>query len=429
MSLNQAEQTKILSVLGASLGTIVEWYDFMLFAYLTPIFSAVFFPHKSETASLFLTFGIYAAGFLMAPLGSLFFGSIGDRFGRKSALFSAVVLMSLATFITIFLPSYREAGLLGPLSLMVVRLVQGFSIGGQYGTAMVTMIENAKHRQRGLIASIATMTSGIGVFLASLTVTLITLYLTHQQVFTWGWRIPYVIGALFCFIALIMRFCMRETSTFEKLRQSGDISKMPIRALLKNELKHLCLASGISAYGNIAYYFLASYLVVYITSVLHVSQSIPLIIITVFGLYFAFSAPLWGMLSDKVGRKPLLLYSALLTLIIAYPCFYLLKLQDAWAIATSIFVLSIPLMAIWGAYGAAAPELFSTKYRNSGTSISYNIGNSFFGGLTPLFATTLISLFSSNIAPIALLIIPSILIIPMIKIMPETAFDDQNFIH
>lgn len=406
----------------AATSTIVEWYDFMLFAYLTPIIAHNFFPHADKYAGILMTFGVFAAGFFMGPIGSMVMGSVGDRFGRKRALVISLLMMIFPMLVIAFLPTYNSIGVLAPLILILMRLFQGFSIGGSYGGVMVLMIESAKSNRRGFIASFATMSSGTGVFFASLVVMILSGILGSTALDIWGWRVGYLVGLILAIIALIMRLIIPESHSFEKLREEGGIALTPVRSMFKEQGKPLFFAIALSAYGNIAYYLILSYLETHFID-LGYSEFFSLAIITFFSLLFSFSAPLWGLMSDFFGRKILVKISIVLYIIFSYPAFIIMTMGPVYIIL-SIAILSIPLMLIWGSYGAAAPELFQARYRYSGNALSYNIGNSFFGGTVPFVATLLLVIVGSASAPAWLLIISSIIMIPIVYYMPETRFKE-----
>ena len=402
----------------ASASTVVEWYDFMLFAYLTPIFALNFFPTADKLSGILMTFGVFAAGFFMGPVGSMVMGSLGDRLGRKKSLVLSIMMMTVPLLIIAILPTYKTIGVLAPIILVLMRLIQGFSIGGSYGGVMVFMIESAKPNRRGYIASFATMSSGMGVFLASLVVMLLSWFISTEGLNDWGWRLAYVMGLVFAIIALLMRLYIPESASFEKLKEDDNISKTPVRSMFKKQKKNLFYAIALSAYGNIAYYLVLSYLETHFVE-LGYSQFFALSVVTVFSLVFAFSAPLWGALSDLVGRKPLVKVAIFIYIFFSYPAFMLMNMGEYY-LFLSVAILSVPLMLIWGSYGAAAPELFEAKYRYSGNALSYNIGNSFFGGTMPFIATLLIVLFGGTNAPAWLLIVSSLIMVPIIRNMPET---------
>ncbi|QLE79756.1 MHS family MFS transporter [Francisella sp. Scap27] len=401
----------------ASASTVVEWYDFMLFAYLTTIFAHNFFPSASPSSAILMTFGVFAAGFFMGPVGSLVIGSVGDRFGRKVALVLSISLMIIPMIVIAILPTYNSIGILAPIILVLMRLVQGFSIGGSYGGVMVLMIESAKPNRRGFVASFATMASGTGVFIASLIVMLLTYKLGNQALESWGWRLGYFIGLVLAVLALIMRLSIPESSSFENLEEQGELSSKPVRSMLKKQFRPLFFAISISAYGNIAYYLVLSYLETHFIQIGY-DEFTSLAIITIFSLLFSFSAPFWGWLSDLCGRKALIKVAIALYILVSYPAFMIMGSSLAMLVL-AVILLSLPLMLIWGSYGAAAPELFRAKYRYSGNALSYNIGNSFFGGTIPFVATLLFVSLGFN-APAWLLIVSSVIMVPIIYCMPET---------
>lgn len=389
----------------------------MLFAYLTTIFAHNFFPSASPSSAILMTFGVFAAGFFMGPIGSLVIGSVGDRFGRKVALVLIYIIDDYTNDCDSYLPTYNSIGILAPIILVLMRLVQGFSIGGSYGGVMVLMIESAKPNRRGFVASFATMASGTGVFIASLIVMLLTYKLGNQALESWGWRLGYFIGLVLAILALIMRLSILESSSFENLEEQGELSSKPVRSMLKKQFRPLFFAISISAYGNIAYYLVLSYLETHFIQIGY-DEFTSLAIITIFSLFFSFSAPFWGWLSDLYGRKTLIKVAIALYILVSYPAFMIMGSSLAMLVL-AVILLSLPLMLIWGSYGAAAPELFRAKYRYSGNALSYNIGNSFFGGTIPFVATLLFVSLGFN-APAWLLIVSSVIMIPIIYCMPET---------
>ena len=406
----------------ASASTVVEWYDFMLFAYLTPIFALNFFPTTDKLSGILMTFGVFAVGFFMGPIGSIIMGSIGDRLGRKKALILSIMVMIVPLLVIAILPTYKTIGVLAPIILILMRLIQGFSIGGSYGGVMVFMIESAKPSRRGYIASFATMSSGVGVCLASLVVMLLSWFISTEALNDWGWRLAYIIGLVLAIAALIMRLSMPKSKAFEKLKEKDNISKTPVRSMFKKQRKPLFYAIALSTYGNIAYYLVLSYLETHFVE-LGYSQFFALSVITVFSLLFAFTAPLWGALSDLTGRKPLVKVAIFIYTLLSYPAFMLMNMGEYY-LFLSVAILSVPLMLIWGSYGAAAPELFEAKYRYSGNALSYNVGNSFFGGTMPFIATLLIVVFGGVNTPAWLLIGSSLIMIPIIMSMPETMYKE-----
>lgn len=409
-------------ILFASISTVVEWYDFMLFAYLTPIIAEIFFPDVGKYTAILMTFGVFAAGFFMGPIGSVVMGSFGDRVGRRKALIISIVMMTVPILVIACLPTYRSIGLLAPILLVLMRLLQGFSIGGSYGGVMVFMIESAKPNSRGFVASFATMSSGAGVFLASLVAMLLFGLFSQDLLELWGWRIGYVVGLILALVSLVMRLSIPESYSFEELEAQGEISSQPVRQMFKKQKKPLFLAIALSAYANIIYYLVLSYLQSHFIE-LHYSEFYSLAIVTFFSLVFSFSAPFWGFLSDRFGRKSLIKLSVFAYILLAYPSFVVMN-EGIVYVVLSMIILSLPLMAVWGSYGAMAPELFDTKYRYSGNALSYNIGNSFFGGTIPFIATSLVVMSGNMSIPAWLLIIPSVIMIPIIYMMPETRLVD-----
>ncbi|MDZ7577577.1 MAG: MFS transporter [Candidatus Nanopelagicales bacterium] len=411
-------------VLFASAGAVMEWYDFMLFAYLAPVFAKVFFPGSAGPTALLETLAIFAAGFLMGPVGSFYFGSKGDRKGRKWVLTVTVGMMIFPMMATSMLPGYATIGIAAPILLLIMRLIQGFAVGGQYGGVMVVMIESASAGRRGRVASYATMTSGVGVLLAACVAASLTYLSTPAGLESWAWRIAYVFGAILTIIVFILRTKMSETESFSAMRRSGTLSPAPIRDTFRFQWRPLVKTVAISGYANVVYYMIASYIPTYLTVVYGFQSTESLVIVSIFSAIFAISAPLWGSLTDRVGRKRPLAISVGFIILISVPCFAAFSTGSSGWTYLSVIALSLPLMAIWGSYGALGPEMFPAKFRSTGTTISYNIGNSVFGGTVPFAATALIAITGWNWSPALILLVGSLLMIPVLRHTRETAFCD-----
>lgn len=414
-------QVRRRDIVFASVGAIMEWYDFMIFAYLAPVLSRVFFPDSSPSTALLSTLAIYAVGFLMGPIGSLFFGSMGDRLGRKWILTVTVGLMIIPMAITSVLPSYAAVGLIAPLLLVGCRLIQGFAVGGQYGGTMVVMIESAPTGQRGRVGSYATMTSGLGVLLAALVATVLTFSTTDQQMESWGWRCAYIFGTVMAIAVYIMRRQMKETESFDAMKESGEISEKPLRGLFRFERRALVVSIVLASYANIVYYMTASYIPTQLTEDDGQTATAALLATTMSAIVFAVTAPFWGRLSDKIGRVKPVVASCIVLIVLAIPAFLLLGAGSTVLVYVAILLLLLPQMAVWGSYGAMAPELFTAKYRNSGTSISYNVGNSIFGGSIPFISTAMIALTGWAWSPALILVISSLIMLPIALRCQETA--------
>ncbi|OGV18109.1 MAG: hypothetical protein A2X47_01855 [Lentisphaerae bacterium GWF2_38_69] len=405
----------------AAIGTTLEWYDFTVFIYIAPLLSKLFFPSEDKLVSIISTFGVFTAGYLMRPLGGIILGNLGDKIGRKKVLILSVWLMAVPMVIITFLPTYDTIGIYAVLILTLARMLQGFSVGGEYTGVLVMLLEQAQPENRGFIASWGTCVSGSGVLLSSLVVALTTGFLGDQTMLQLGWRIPFAIGILIAAFSLVMQFQMKESPHFEKIKKEGKISKRPAWDALKKYPGKIFIVFCLTGYLGIAYYMVAAFLPTYLTLVLHYPHEESLILTTVIAALYAFSAPLWGKLSDKVGRKPLMLGGTLFFIFFGYPVFKMFASGNIVYAYIAALLLMTAVTAFTAAFVSSVNELFPTNERFSGMSIGYNIGNAALGGTAPLVSTLLISLTGNAVAPCYYLIIGGILILFVIGSMKETA--------
>ncbi len=408
------------TIISAALGTCLEWFDFTVFIYIAPILSKLFFPHDNHLVSLIATFGIFAAGYIMRPIGGIFFGNLGDKIGRKKVLIITVLCMSIPMLITAVLPTYQQIGITAVAILILARLIQGFSVGGEYTGVLVMLVEQSERKHRGFITAWGTFVSGSGVLLSSLTVTLITHLLSNQQMLHWGWRIPFFIGFLLAAFTLVMQTTMQESPEFIKLKEHKQIEKRPVVQAIKNYPGRIMMVLALTGYLGIAYYLVAAFLPSYLMSVLKINHTLALTITSIAAAVYAFSAPVWGALSDRIGRRPVMITSTIGLAVLTYPLFLLLIQGTFWSMLTSEVILIALISACTAAFVTTINELFPTRERFSGVGTGYNVGNAIFGGTTPLVATYLIHATGLKLAPCFYLIIASVLILWVMWKMPET---------
>lgn len=413
------------ALLGA-IGAVVEWYDLMLYGYLATVFSRVFFPPSDGLVSLIGTYGAFAVGYFARPVGGIFFGRLGDRMGRKVSLTVAVSLMAVPMLVTAMLPTYATWGVTATLLLVLMRLLQGFSVGGEFSGTLVFLLEGSRRGGRGLLASTATAFSGVGVLLASVVVLVLTLTLTTGQLDAWGWRIPYLIGASIAVLGLFMRLRMEETSYFQQLREEGAIAEHPVREAMRKHFKPILVCAALTGYLGIAYYIVATFLVGFLQSIVGIPHSSAMVVTTAVAAVYAFTAPVWGRLSDRWGRRPPMMWSAVALALLAYPAFLMMATGNLVLIYVGEFALLLPVMVFTGAFSPAVSELFPTRDRNSGMGVGYNFGNAALGATAPTVATALVHFTGVEQIPSAYLIVASGLIVLVILRMRETAFESLS---
>jgi MHS family alpha-ketoglutarate permease-like MFS transporter len=376
---------RLKSIFGGSVGNLVEWYDWYTYSAFALYFSPVFFPNSNPTAQLLNTAGIFAVGFLMRPIGGWLFGSIADKKGRKTSMALSVLIMAIGSLIIGLTPGYKQIGILAPLLLVFARLIQGLSTGGEYGTSATYLSEMASKKHRGFYSSFQYVTL-IGGQLLALGIQLIlqNWLLTPQQLHDWGWRIPFFIGAILSFIALYLRRHIAETSAFkskDKEAKKGGI------AVLMQYPKEVFTVVGLTLGGTIAFYTFSTYMQKFLVNTVHLSKETSTTLSFISLLVFAILQPLFGLLSDKIGRKPLLIGFGVLGSLCTVPILTGLASETN---TTIIFLLMIAALIIVSGYtsinAVVKAELFPAEIRALGVGLPYALTVAIFGGTAEYFA-------------------------------------------
>jgi MHS family proline/betaine transporter-like MFS transporter len=407
----------------AASGTTLEWYDFTLYAYLAPVISELFFPKDvtgSELGSLLATFGVFAAGFLVRPLGAIFFGRYGDTRGRRRALLLSIVLMTLPIFVIGLLPTYDDIGWGAPILLLALRLITGFSVGGEFSGVLVALTESGRQDRRGFVAATAQFTSGIGVLIASVLVTILHGALSNAQMADFGWRIPFFVGAALGLTALVLRRHMQETPSFEAAKEAGALADNPLGEAVRRERGPLFYVFMLTAYMGVAYYTAATFLPSYLQSILDAKPEEVFIGTTAGAVIYAFVCPLAGALSDRVGRKPVMFAASLALLVFTWPVFLLMGEVTFFTIVFGQVALIAMVLLFTGPFSAVVAELFPTSSRYSGMAVAYNVGNAIFAGTAPLIGTALVKATGYDPAPAFYVMAFSLAILAVLARMPET---------
>ena len=392
----------------------------MIYLSLAPILAKVFFPSSDGRTSLFATLGVFAAAYLARPLGSLLFGRIGDRSGRKHALVASALVMSAAKLFEGSLPSYDTIGITAAALFVIARMVSGFSIGGEFTGTYIMLFETGRSGQRALTTSLANVMAGTGILLASGLITLLLALLTGQQMQAWGWRIPFFVGSLVGLIALAIRLRVQETPLFEQLRAQESVAKAPLTEALREQPRAILIAFAMSSYVAVSYYLVVAFVPTYLQSFVGMDHVDALTISTLAGLLNIVVIPFPAWASDRFGRKPVMIAASGAFALLGYPLFLLLASGDfATTLAGALLFVTLAAGFV-GAANTAAVERFPTRVRYSGFALGYNVGAAIFGGMTPLVAAGLIHSTGSNLAPAWYLILASIAILTMIWRLRET---------
>ncbi len=407
------------AVIYGSAGTVVEWFDYGLYLYLVPVMAPLFFPSDEAIVSAIASLGVFAAGSIMRIAGGAFFGSLGDRLGRKKALVLSITMMTVPMALTAFLPVYAVVGIAAPLLFTAMRLLQGFSAGGEYSGTIVQLVEQAPAGRRGFVASTAVFTSGIGIILASALVASLTTWTSADFMSDWGWRICYLVGGALGLFAFVMRRKMPETEEFLEEERDGDIPKQPLRYALTHLPKQVIIAALLAGYGGILYYVVLGFVPTILDSFSEVQSDEALWVTTGMAIVYAIATPAFGALSDRYGRKRTLMAGAIGFVFLSAPMLWLMTSQGLIIIILGGLVLLVMLMLYTGPVVAAIGEEFPSKARYSALAVGYNLGSAVLGGTAPLVAALLIDWFDTPVAASFLLIIASVIAIPLLWRMKD----------
>lgn len=393
-------------ITAAMMGNILEYYDFTLFVYLTPILGPLFFPSDDKMVSIIASLGTYALGYVVRPLGGVFFGYIGDTYGRKQALTLSILLMAVPTCLMGFLPSYQTIGIAAPILLILLRLAQGLSAGGEYNGAAIFTVENVKEKGAGFAGGMITSSSAIGGLAGSCMAMIVTLPFMPS----WAWRIAFLLGLLIAFIGFYIRSRIDEAHLDRLLKKRDQLKQVPLFDALKNHRRSVIATIGIVAFSGIMYNVSFSYVSIFLTSYQKWPLSQSLLIMSIGMLVYIAFSPLSGFLSDKYGEKKVMLTGATATLIAAYPCFTLLT-QGGSVIKVMTAQAALALLAAWfqGSMNLLMPKLFPMESRYSGLGFSYGLGIGIFGGTTAMISTILVKWTGNPLSPLLYLTLGCVL--------------------
>jgi MFS transporter, MHS family, proline/betaine transporter len=411
---------RLISVIvAATIGNALEWFDFLVYGYFAATLAEVFFPASNPTVSLLITFGAFGLSYVMRPLGAIVIGNYTDRAGRKAGLTLSIALMMLGTTMMVVTPGYATIGLAAPVIITMARLLQGFSVGGEFGSAVAFLVEHAGDR-RGYSASWQWASTGIVSVFVALFGLAVTTLLTHQQLLDWGWRVPYMFGLLIGPVGLYIRSRIAETPEFLEAEKPQTL---PIRALLQLYPIPVLLAFGASIISNSSYYLLL-YIPTYAVKTLHLPAYTGFAATLVGGVALAVFSIIAGHWSDKTSRPGIMLAMALLFAVAAYPTFWLMVAYPS--LATAMFAVAL-LNMIKGGYSGVLPSLLAEQFpvdsRAVGIAFSYSLSVTTFGGFAPFVATWLIASTGDPLSPSFYLMATALLsIISLLAIQRRGAY-------
>jgi MFS transporter, MHS family, proline/betaine transporter len=386
------------SVAAGAVGVFVHWFDWAAYAYLASTIASVFFPAGDATAGLLAVFGVFAVSFGIRPVGALVFGPLGDRIGRKRTLSLVIFLMSGATLVIGLLPGYSTIGIAAPLLLVLLRLLQGFAAGGEFGSAASFLAEHAPRRRRGFGVSWLEVGSLLGFLAGSFVFFLLSVGLSEEQLTSWGWRIPFLIAAPLGVVGFIIRNKIEDTPEYRALEEADTVPSRPVRELLRNNAKQLLQAAGLMTMMHVPFYAILTYLVTYQTDHLGHSSGDAALLSTAISLIGLVLVPVFGRLSDRIGRRPVLIGAGVALFVLSTPAYLAMRtgLVGTWI---GGLALGVVLSAILGTYAVWSAEIFPTRVRQGGLSIAYNITAALFAGTVPYLMTVLIAATGSTLVP------------------------------
>jgi MFS transporter, MHS family, proline/betaine transporter len=377
------------------IGNGLEWYDYALYGTFTALISKHFFPPGDDAVALIATFGIFAVGFLMRPLGAMFFGYIGDKYGRKNALALSILLMAFPTACIGLLPTYQEIGLWAPILLTLIRLVQGVAIGGEFGGSIVYLVEHASTKNKNQMGNFSILSMLIGLFSGAMIAAALAHLMPVEAFDSYGWRIPFILGFFIGIVGLYIRTKLDESPVFMEAKEAGHTSDAPIKEALQQSYKEILLGIGVYLAVTIPFYIQTVFMPSFLVKFLKFSTSDSLLIFSFSLLTMMVAAPISAWLSDNKDREVVLKIVLISYVAFAIPYVYLLEQNTFASVLTAQLLFSV----ILGSYIAPIPtlvvELFPTKTRYTGMSLACNLAAAIFGGTAPILVTKMITLTGS----------------------------------
>jgi MFS family permease len=387
------------AVVAATIGTTIEWYDFFLYSVVTGlVFAKLFFPRSDPLVGTLEAFTIYFIGFLARPIGAAIFGHYGDRIGRKSTLIATLLLMGIATFLVALVPTYAQVGIWGAVTLTVLRFVQGIGVGGEWGGSVLMSMEWARtNRSRGFLASWPQFGVPCGLFLANLAVLALS-RISGQQFQLWGWRIPFLLSLLLVGVGLYIRLGIRETPVFARILASRRVQRAPIVEVIRRQSREIILSALARLAEQAPFYIFTAFVYAYGVSTLQVSRDFLLLAVLSASVLSFVSIPLFGHVSDRIGRKRMYAWGALATGIFGFGYFALLNTANPTLIFLAILVSLVPHGMLYGPQAALIAESYRGQVRYSGASLGYQLASVIAGGPAPFIATWLYARYHSAYA-------------------------------
>ncbi|MGP9694207.1 MFS transporter [Brachybacterium sp. AOP25-B2-12] len=392
-------RTMRTSVIAGSIGVLVHWFDWAVYAYMASTIAEIFFPETSSTAGLLATFGVFAISFFVRPIGAIIFGRLGDRLGRKRTLSIVILAMALSTLALGLLPGYETIGVLAPVLLIVTRIVQGLAAGGEFGSAAAFLGEFSPAKKRGFGVSWLEFGSLLGFLMASFTVLILSSVFTPEQITGGAWRIAFLITVPLGLIGLYIRRRIEDTPEFKALQDLETISASPVQEVFRRNWREFLKTCGMEIFMNVTFYVVLVYLLTYQEVNLGFDAGRAALLSTLASALGLIVVPLAGAASDRVGRKPVLFTAAIALTVLSVPLFALMHLGTGWAAFVSTMGLALILAIILGTHAVTVVELFPTRTRQTGLSFAYAVTAALFAGTSPYVLTWLIDATGNTLIP------------------------------
>jgi metabolite-proton symporter len=410
--------------LASFIGTTIEWYDYFLYGTAAAlVFNRLFFPTSDPLMGTLYAFGTFAVGFFARPVGGIIIGHYGDKVGRKSMLVLTLVIMGVATFFIGLLPTYGQIGAAAPVALVILRIAQGFGVGGEWGGAVLMAVEHAPPGRRGFYGSWPQIGVPAGLMLST-GVFSIFASLPEDQFLSWGWRVPFLLSALLVIVGLVIRMRIVETPAFAKIQEEASHSRQPILEVLRTYPREVLIAMGARFAENGAFYIYSVFVLTYGTQQVHMPRQVILNAILLASGLELFAIPFYGALSDRLGRRPVYLFGAIMTALLAYPLFRLFDTGSATLVMVALVgVFLFSHAAMYGPQAAFLSEMFGTRVRYSGASLGAQLSSVVAGGLSPFIAAYLLRSYGRDAIVLYVIFMAAVTVVAVLA-ASETHRDD-----
>jgi metabolite-proton symporter len=384
-------------VVASFIGTTIEWYDFFLYGTAAAlVFNRLFFPTLDPLAGTLSAYGTFAVGFVARPLGGAVFGHFGDRIGRKQMLVWSLSIMGVATALIGLTPTYAQIGIWSPILLVVLRFVQGFGVGGEWGGAVLLAVEHSGGERRGFHGSWPQMGVPGGLLLSTGVFAVFSSWLPEPAFLAWGWRIPFLISVLLVAVGLFVRLRVLESPSFEKVKEARRESRTPLLDVFRDHPREVLIGMGMRFAQNVIFYIYTVFVLSYGEKTLGYPRSVMLRGVMIASFLGLFAIPLWSHLSDRVGRRPIYLAGGIFSLVVAYPFFWMMERGAGFVAIAMVLAMNIGHDMMYGPMAATLSELFGTRVRYSGASLVYQLTSVVSGGVAPFIATVLLARYGSG---------------------------------